>query len=847
MVSNKGDIMKIYSLNGKWKMKNTNEEHWINAQVPGSVFTDVLRNGLMEDPFYRDNEYKALALSYNDYEYTRDFNISSDVLKHDKIFLYCEGLDTLTEIKINGQLITKTNNMHRTYELDIKDFLREGSNNIHILFFSPTQYIEKKEKEVTLWKKMNDIVMAGFYQLRKAHCMFGWDWGPKIPDLGIWKNIGLKFYDNARLNDVYIIQDHQIDKVNLEIQINFEVWGYGEFDLEVLVTSPDGKRICRTQQINSLNNNCTIPIEINDPKLWWPNGYGEQPLYRISVNLKNGDKILDLREIKTGLRTLNIKQEDDKWGKSFEFEINGVSIFAKGANYIIEDSLMSRYSRKLTKSLIKNCIKAHFNCIRVWGGGIYPNDNFFDLCDKYGIIVWQDFMFACSIYPTDKKFIENVEQELVDNIKRIRNHPSLGLWCGNNEVEWMITDMIKEQSSVGIQIPEDISLPPMELIKEMYTKLFEDVIPKVVEKYDPNRFYWPSSPSSGGKFDNPNDENRGDVHYWGVWHGMKPFNDYRNHYFRFASEYGFQSFPGIKTVESFTIPEDRNVFSYIMEKHQKNTSANGKILAYLSETFKYPKDFESLLYTSQLLQGEAIRYGVEHWRRNRGRCMGSLYWQLNDCWPGASWSSIDYYGRWKALHYYAKRFYAPILVSAEDDGTKVNIYVTNDTLEDIKGTIEWKLRDNRSRVIYENKQDVAVASLKAKNCIEINFKNMINKDNIRDVYLEFSLNVKGQCISSGTLLFVKPKYFNFLNPKIKVFINKTEDQFIINLKSQTYAKSVELDLRKEDCKFSDNYFDLSAECVKRVVIDKFSLSKKLSLDELINQLKIRSLYDIEER
>jgi beta-mannosidase len=838
--------MKEYSLNGKWKMKNTREEHWNNAKVPGSVFTDLLREGLMEDPFYRDNEDKALALSYNDYEYTREFNISSDLLRHNKVFLCCEGLDALTEIKINGQLIARTNNMHRSYEFDIKDVLKEGCNNIHIIFFSPTCYIERKQKEALLLQRINDIIMAGFYYLRKAHCMFGWDWGPKLPDSGIWKNIGLKFFDDARLKDVYIIQKHQVDKVKLDIRINFEVWNCGEFDIEVLVTSPDGKKICKTQKVDCSSSDCTVAIEINNPELWWPNGYGKQPLYRILVNLKNGDKILDSREIKTGLRILNVRQLNDEWGKSFEFNINGVSIFAQGADYIIEDNLMSRYSRKRTQNLIKDCVKAHFNCIRVWGGGIYPFDDFFDLCDKYGIIVWQDFMFACSIYPADMEFIENVEQELADNIKRIRNHPSLGLWCGNNEVEWIL-DMIEKKSYLGRQIPEDLLLYPMKLIKEMYIHLFEEVIPKAVEKYDPNRFYWPSSPSSGGKFDNPNDENRGDVHYWDVWHDMKPFSDYRNHYFRFVSEYGFQSFTGIKTIESFTLPEDRNIFSYIMEKHQKNTSANGKISTYLSETFKYPKDFDSLLYASQLLQAEAIKYGVEHWRRNRGRCMGSLYWQLNDCWPTASWSSIDYYGRWKALHYYAKRFYAPIMISAKDEGTKVNIYVNNDTLKDIEGTIEWKLRDNGSRIIKEDKKDTRVASLKAENCIELDLKDIINKDNIREVYLEFFFNIKGQCVSSGTLLFVKPKHFNFLNPRIRAAVDEMGDQFIITLATITFAKSIELDLRKADCKFDDNYFDLSTGYVKKVVIDKSSLSDELNLAEVKKQLKIRSLYDIEER
>jgi len=368
-----------------------------------------------------------------------------------------------------------------------------------------------------------------------------------------------------------------------------------------------------------------------------------------------------------------------------------------------------------------------------------------------------------------------------------------------------------------------------------------------VKKYDPDRFYWPSSPSSGGKFDNPNEENRGDVHCWDVWHGLKPFSYYSRYYFRFTSEYGFQSFPGIKTVESFTVPEDRNIFSYIMEKHQKNASANGKILNYLSETFKYPKDFESLLYTSQLLQAEAIKYGVEHWRRNRGRCMGSIYWQLNDCWPTASWSSIDYYGRWKALHYYAKRFYAPVLISAVNEDTKVNIYVVNDTMESIKGVIEWRLINNERGVMRKNKQNTAVDSMKAEDCISLDLKDMINKNNIRNIYLEFSFNTGGRDASSGSLLFVKPKHFNFLNPDIKATINEIGDRFIITLDSRTYAKSVELDLKKTDCKFSDNYFDLSAGNTKEVIIDKSSMSGKLNLGQVRSQLKIRSIYDIEER
>jgi beta-mannosidase len=837
--------VKVYSLNGIWKMKEAGNKNWNEASVPGSVFKDLFDAGLIEDPFYRDNEDKALELSYNDYEYIKIFDISGDLLKYDKILLYCGGLDTLSEIKLNGQLVARTSNMHRCYEFDIKKIIKRESNGIHITFFSPTLYIEKRQKENPLLKRTDDMVMDGFYHLRKAHCMFGWDWGPRIPDSGIWRNIELRFFNDARLRDIYVTQDHKEGRVRLDINISFEIWSDGDFDLRLEVLTPDGNKIFREHKISGdKKHKDVVSLDINDPRLWWPNGYGKQDLYKISVNLIKGEEVLDLKETMIGLRTFKLKQEKDRWGKSFGFEINDVSIFARGANYIIEDSLISRCSYERTRKLIEECVHANFNCIRVWGGGIYPHDYFFELCDRYGIIVWQDFMFSCSIYPSDSEFIRDVELELEDNIKRIRNHPSLCLWCGNNEIEWIL-DMIERQASAETQVPSKYKLAlPMKQVKGMYARLFEDIIPGIVNKYDPGGVYWPSSPSSCGKFDDPNDENRGDVHCWEVWHGLKSFDYYSDHYFRFTSEYGFQSFPGIKTVSGFTLPKDRNIFSYIMEKHQKNESANSKILTYLSGTFRYPKDFRSLLYTSQLLQAEAVKSGAEHWRRNRGRCMGSIYWQLNDCWPGASWSSIDYYGRWKALHYYAARFYAPVLISAVNSRKRsVDIFIVNDSLKEVKGTVEWKLRNRKSDVISEDKVNISVASLTAESCIGLDLKNVVDEDNVKSVYLEFSLNIRGECISSGTMLFVKPKYFDFINPGIKAALEKRKERFIITLVSKAYARSVELNLKNEDCRFSDNYFDLSAGCIKEVELYREGLPEGSSLDDLMSQLEVRSLYD----
>lgn len=573
-----------------------------------------------------------------------------------------------------------------------------------------------------------------------------------------------------------------------------------------------------------------IKLAITDPKLWWPNGYGEQPLYKIKVMLKKEDKLLDLWERNIGLRTIKVRREKDQWGESFEFNVNGVSIFAMGANYIPEDSLLPRRSPQRTEKLIKDCVEANFNCIRVWGGGYYPDDYFFDLCDKYGLIVWQDFMFACAVYEMTDEFAENIKQEAIDNIKRIRHHACLGIWCGNNEMElaWV-----------------EWNFPKTAKLRTDYIKQFEILLSQLVKELDPNTFYWPASPSSGGGFEDPNNENVGDVHYWDVWHGLKPFTDYRNYYFRFVSEFGFQSFPSLKTIKSFTLPEDRNIFSYVMEKHQKNAGANGKILYYLSENFKYPKDFDSLLYTSQVLQGIAIKYGVEHWRRHRGRCMGAIYWQLNDCWPVASWSSIDYFGRWKALHYFAKRFFAPVLLSAKEEGTEVELHLSNEKMEPVSGTIAWKLRDNASRVIKEGSLQVEVPALSSVLCEALDFSDILkDKKALRETYLEFSFFQDGEVVSSGTVIFTKDKYFEYLDPAIKVEVREREDAFIIRLRSEAFARYVELDLEDADCKFSDNYFHLSADEAREIVVKKESLSSDMDLQTFSENLKVRSIYDI---
>jgi beta-mannosidase len=654
--------------------------------------------------------------------------------------------------------------------------------------------------------------------------MFGWDWGPRLPDAGIWRDIMLVAFDTARIDNVYVTQKHRKGAVDLGIKVEWDTGGEAPKDpLEwnVTITSPQGD--------SKTYGGSPEKIRVDNPELWWPRSYGPQPLYTIKVKLFYRGRELDSWERRYGLRTMTMCIRKDKWGESFAHEVNGVEIFAMGADYIPEDNILSRVTEKRTRRLLEQCAAANFNALRVWGGGYYPDDSFFDICDELGLVVWLDFMFACAVYELSDEFEKNIRAELADNIKRIRHHACLGLWCGNNEME-MFVDQMHWVSSLKQ--------------KADYIKMYEYIFPRILKDLDPQTFYWPASPSSGGSFDKPNDPNRGDVHYWEVWHGNKPFSDYRNYYFRYASEFGFQSFPLLKTVESFTLPEDRNVFSYVMERHQRNNSANGKIMNYLYQTFLYPRDFGTLLYASQLLQAEAIKYGVEHFRRNRGRCMGAIYWQLNDIWPVASWASIDYFLRWKALHYYARRFFQPLMISCHEEGLltqnpnanhqprikaaiekSFRLSVANETMEDRKLTVKWEIRNSRAGVLKEKSLAVTVPALTSVWLDKVDVPDI----EINDQYLSYHLLDGGKIISGGTVIFSLPKFFRWVNPELSC---KVEGD-TITVKADSYARSVEILNRKEDLVLSDNYFDMNGG-TKTVKI----LSGKPA------GIRLRSVYDI---
>ena len=772
-------------LKNNFQISISGQDAWYPMTVPGSAMDTFCREGILPDPYYGMNEYKWTEFWRNDFDIRSTFSMSAEEISRDQILLTFYGIDTIADIFLNGEKLGHTENMHRTWVYSVKDIVKAGENLLEIHIASPVNFIEaykpEKGREIHL---TNTGATPGSQYIRKAHSMFGWDWGPKLPDAGLFRGIELCCFDTARLGESLIRQEHAAGEVILHIESETEKTGESAFDeLQFLyeLRDPSGSLIYTGTDSD---------IKITNPSLWWPNGYGEQPLYKLTIQLKAGENVLDTKEYRIGLRTVTVSREDDQWGQEFAIMVNGVKIFARGADYIPDDCFYSRITREILERDVKACVFANFNCLRVWGGGYYPSDEFYDLCDQYGILLWQDLMYACNIYDLTPDFAENIVIEAKDNILRFRNHACLGLICGNNELECAWTDWKDAQGHAPS-------------LKRDYLFQFEFLLADVVKKNAPDAFYWSSSPSSGGSFDNPCDENRGDCHYWDVWHGQKPFSEYMNHYFRFCSEFGFQSLPSIKTVESFTEEKDRNLFSRVMESHQKNPAANGKILYYLSETFRYPKNLESLIFLSQILQGYAMKEATEHWRRNRGRCMGSIYWQFNDNWPVASWSSMDYYGRYKALHYMAKGFCDNVAGSIEKKETHMGFWISNETLAPVSVKAKITVKTLDFEVIEQHEVSKEVAALSAECLFEKEYKELITgrEDNVF-IVAEYEYQQNGQNVSKKEFeTFVPVKYLELKDPDFKVTENADGS---VSIQTDTFVPYCMLEGISEDTIWNEN-------------------------------------------
>ncbi|UCD08226.1 MAG: glycoside hydrolase family 2 protein [Dehalococcoidales bacterium] len=825
--------MHIFHLDGEWSLRQAGNNESIKVTVPGTVHTDLLSAAKIPDPYYRDNEDSLQWIGEVDWIYSRKFEVSEELVEKKRIILRCEGLDTLATIKINSHEIGRTDNMFRTYEFDVKQTLKKGSNTIEVQFDSTIPYIRKRQAEHPVPLRSGPHIIGGGNWIRKEQCNYGWDWGPCLLTCGIWRPVMLIAYDTARLGDVSFRQKHRKSgEVTLDIQADLADIATGKSVTAEFIISR-GTKSMASGKAGFRNGRANVRLVIEKPELWWPNGMGEQPLYDMEINLLDEQaNCLDTQRKRIGLRTLRLQRKKDRWGECFRFAVNGIPFFAKGANWIPADTFAPNIKSVDYSRLIKDAAETNMNMLRLWGGGIYEPDLFYDLCDEMGICVWQDFMFACATYPSfDDNFMTKVRAEVEDNVCRLRHHPCIVLWCGNNEIEqrW-VGDGWKD----GHMSWED------------YSKLFDEMIPGVVYELDPDRDYWPCSPHT--PYDDRSDFNdirRGDAHLWNVWHGKQPFEWYRTAMHRFASEFGFQSFPEPRTVYGYTEPQDRNITSYVMEHHQRSSIGNTTIMTYMLDWFRIPSDFEMTLWASQILQGLAMKYAVEHWRRNMPRTMGTLYWQLNDCWPVASWSSIDYYHRWKALHYMAKRFFSPLLVSGVEDTEKgkVAIHVTSDLLGKCEGELSWELTTVDGEVILKESKPVDIMPGKNMRAHILNCVKEIRQYGVRDLMLWLNLTVDGQTVSDNFVSFVKPKHLDLVRSNIELEITSIEDKILVTLTSETPTLWVWLELDGIESRYSDNFFHLRQN---NPVTVEITPDKKRSPDEVRKTLRVRSLIDTYE-
>ncbi|HUH96596.1 MAG TPA: glycoside hydrolase family 2 protein [Anaerolineales bacterium] len=822
--------MHIQSLTGDWQFRRGDSSEWLPAKVPGGVHTDLMANGRIPDPFAADNEKRVQWVAETDWIYRRSFTCSTGLLAQEKIFLVCDGLDTLARVTLNGHELGRADNMFRQYQWEIKPLLDPaGANDLTITFASPVKYAAG-QMSIRPLPGVSQAIPGGPY-LRKAPCQFGWDWGPQLPPIGIWKDIRLEGYSQARFADIHLRQDHKLGQVALEALITADQWGQEPLTAAVNITTPGGELLTNESALTR-GSARRVNVPIPQPRLWWPNGYGPQPLYQVEVVLHPGGdssaEPLDRRTYQIGLRTIELRQQEDRWGRSFVFVVNDTPISVKGSNWIPADSFPTRITAESLGSLIRSAAETHQNMLRVWGGGFYEDERFYDLCDRCGILVWQEFIFSCSIYPLDDpQFTENVRLEALENVRRLRHRASLAVWCGNNEMEWGWVDW-------------NWKAPELQDLKAAYARFFHQTLPAWVQAEDPDHSYWPSSPSSDTPFVEPNGQRQGDAHYWDVWHGRKPFTAYRDQYPRFMSEFGFQALPPLATIRTYADPSEWNMTSYIMEQHQKNASGNSLMVGQMLDTFRLPKDFDSLVYLSMVLQAEGIRYGVEHWRRHPDRVAGILYWQLNDCWPVASWSSLDYFGRWKALHYAARRFYAPLMLSIEDRPPQQAVYVSNDSLEPWGGSLRWSLETFDGTVLTSGQLPVKAAAQSATQLCALDFSDRINDGNIRTLVFLAELWKGDQFVARQAAFFAPIKHLSLNEPSIGVDLQSDGDQLAAELTARSLAVLVEASLTSAEVVFSDNYFALPAGRKVRICCP---MPAGWTLARAKNEFQVRSLYD----
>lgn len=811
-------IFFCYSVLGQTYYRNLSSENWTfnkqnetkkhKATIPGTVHTDLFANQLIPDPFFGANEKQLQWIENENWEYETTFLLSEKEISNENIELEFEGLDTYATVYLNGKIVLEANNMFRKWIISAKNHLKKGKNHLKIVFQSAVQKGKEEAEKLSYTLPEKERVFV-----RKAQYQFGWDWGPRFVTAGVWKKVQLKFWNSAKIENIKYSQVELNDqKAILEFTTEIHVSEVKTIQLKINEKS-------ETFHLKKGTNKVKMHYEISNPKRWWCNGLGFPHQYEFHFSLEQNRKIIDNKELKIGLRTIELVQEKDAFGKSFYFKLNGKPVFMKGANYIPPDSFIPKQKPSSYHETIQNARKANMNMLRVWGGGVYADDEFYNACDANGILVWQDFMFACAMYPGDEQFVENVKQEVIDNVNRLQNHPSIALWCGNNENDegwhnWGWQKQFKYSQADSTKIWND------------YKKVFHEVIPETLDSLLSNEknLYWPSSPSIG--WGRKESLTQGDSHYWGVWWGKEPLEMYKKKVGRFMSEYGFQGMPNLETLQKVIRKEDLNFTSEAFKNHQKHPTGFETINEYMARDFPVPNSLEKYNYVSQLLQAYGMKTAIETHRLAKPYCMGSLYWQLNDCWPVTSWSTLDYYGNWKAAHYQVKESFAPILLAVTENADGLSIIGSNDNLEAISGTLAVNLIDFSGKELWTASKECTLDVEKNTNCLQISNAELPKFEKEKTVLVIAFTSNKKKTVAHH--YFVKPKELQLEKPTIEL---KIVGETLIELKTNTLAKNVYL--QANSAFFEENYFDLIP-----------GFPKIIKTQKPTQEIKVMSLFDV---
>lgn len=812
----------VKNLHEGWKFRQARLTNWYPATVPGVVHTDLLQNKIIEDPFFRLNERGLQWIDKEDWVYETCFTLAADMMRKENMELVFEGLDTYADVYLNDECILKADNMFRRWSIPVRQYIREENNILKVYFHSPVKIdVPKWDALPYQYPASNDqSENGGLFNkkisifARKAGYHYGWDWGPRLVTSGIWRPVYIRAWSDLRINDVFIEQK-EVGAGRAVIAGHVELDADKDMD-GVLVTITDeatGRVLGEWQaDLKRGTNRVTVDFVLHKPKLWWSNGLGEPFLYRFRTDIIAGGELLDSKTERVGIRSLKVVHQPDKDGHTFYIELNGRPVFAKGANYIPSDNFLPRVTPENYKRTILDAAGVNMNMLRVWGGGIYENDVFYDLCDEHGIMIWQDFMFACSMYPAEGALLDNIHQEAVDNVKRLRNHACIALWCGNNECQdawlgWGWKCEIERQNKEYA-----------DKIWAQYRQQYHVTLPGVVREYAPGTFYWPSSPFAfEGEMSGTTD---GDRHYWSVWHGKAPISDYDSEKSRFFSEYGFQSFPEFDSVKRYApYPEDWDIHSEVMMSHQRGGDhANGLIETYLLNEYKKPRDFRAFLYMNHVLQGDAIKTAIESHRRQMPYNMGTLFWQHNDCWPVASWASRDYYGRWKAQHYYVRKAYDDILISSVVEGDDLKVYAVSDRLENTSGRLQLQVCQFDGTVVHHWGKSVGISGNDSRVCFSAPLAKLLEGADRGTVYVRVDYTDKSGRVYHNNYCLGKQKDMDYPKVDLQTEVRSIEGGYEVTVSADKFARAVCLSVADNESVYSDNYFDVQPKSSVQVQV-----------------------------